>query len=103
MIILDILITICIAIPRIVRQPEHVFNANPGSTVSLSLVAINARVYQWQVNDTDLHESNKYKGTRTNALKIHTIEEHDEGFYSCIFSSEFLSERSNRAAVTVCK
>ena len=92
-----------IAIPRVINQPQHVFNADPGSTISLSLEALNARAYQWQVNDTDLRESNKYTGIRTSSLMIHNIEEDDEGFYSCIINNEFLSERSHRAAVTVCK
>lgn len=71
--------------------------------MSLSIVAVNVGVYQWQVNDTDTDESSKYKGTTTSTLTIHNIEENDEGFYSCIVGNEYLSVISTRAAVTVCK
>ena len=92
-----------IAIPNITDHPEHKFNTDPGSTVTLSVVAFNVRVYQWQVNDSDVGESSKYMGTRTSTLTIHHILEQDEGFYSCIVGNEFLTIVSNRAAVTVCK
>lgn len=66
-------------------------------------MAVNVRVYQWQVNDSDVGESSKYMGTRTSTLTIHHILEQDEGFYSCIVGNEFLTIVSNGAAVTVCK
>ena len=91
------------AIPRVTHQPRHIFNVDPGSTVSLSVAAINIGVYQWQVNNVSTNEGSKYKGTRTSTLMIHNIEENDEGFYSCIVGNEYLSVRSARAAVTVCK
>ena len=91
------------AIPRVTRQPQHIFNIDPGSTVSLFVVAVSVGVYQWQVNDTNIQDSSKYEGTRTSTLMIHNIEENDEGFYSCIVGNEYLSVRSDRAAVTVCK
>ena len=92
-----------IAIPSIVNHPQHIFNIDPGSTISLSIVAHNTRTYQWQVNDTDVNDSSKYQGTRTSTLVIHGIQEQDEGFFSCIVSNEFLSRISDAAAVTVCK
>ena len=91
------------AIPRFTRQPLHRFNIDPGSTISLSIVAVNGGIYQWQVNDTDADESSKYQGTTTSTLVIHNIEENDEGFYLCIVSNEYISVRSDRAAITVCK
>ena len=96
-------ILIHIAIPRITKHPLHIFNVDPGSTVSLPITAVNARVYQWQVNGTDIQENSKYKGTKSSTLVIQYIQEHEEGFYSCIIGNEFLTIVSDTAAVTVCK
>ena len=67
------------------------------------IVAVNVRIYQWQVNGTDMHESSKHTGARTSTLTIHNIQEQDEGVYSCIIGNEFLTNTSELAALTVCK
>lgn len=90
-------------IPSVVQNPEHSFNSDPGTTISLSIVATSTVFYLWQVNNTDIFNNDKYEGARTSTLVIHNIQENDEGFYSCIFGNQYLTIASGVAVVTVCK
>ena len=92
-----------LVVPSVIQQPEHALNSDPGTTVSLSIVTTNAVFHQWQVNDSDIHNNDKYEGTRTRTLVIRDIQESDEGLYTCIFGNQYLSKASELVIVTVCK
>lgn len=91
------------AIPSITMHPQHVFNSDPGSIISLTVEALYATVYQWQINGTDLRDNTKYRGARTSHIDIHDIQEYDEGFYACIVGNMYIMTISDIATVTVCK
>lgn len=77
-------------------------NLVPGSTVTFSVHAINARSYRWIHNGETIHGNDRYYGIQTNILRISRVQESDEGSYQCVVWNE-LSLQSDEAVLTVCK
>ena len=60
-------------------------------------------MYQWQRNLVDLNSTGRFIGVDTAVLTISSVQEEDEGNYSCIVSNIVSNETSRSAELTVRK
>ena len=57
---------------------------------------------KWRKGGKDLHESSKYRGTKTHTLYIKDVEKSDKGSYQCIVKND-VGELSEEASLAVSK
>jgi len=63
--------------------------ANPGDTVKLSVVAMNASSYQWKFDGSPIDDDGIYSGAKTSTLTIQNFQDSNVGSYGITVSNDF--------------
>ncbi len=89
-------------VPTISSHPASQ-TVNPGAQVNFSVEAngVGPLSYQWKKDGADLSNGGRISGADTATLTISSVQESDEGNYSCEVSNTYGSVESNAATLTV--
>ena len=76
----------------------------PGTEAKFSVKATgDGLIFQWMKDCEDLHNGNKYRGTKTHTLRIKDVEKSDKGSYQCLVKNDVGRELSEDAELIVSK
>jgi hypothetical protein len=87
-------------LPRFISQPAPVTTPQ-GSNVTFGVNAYGAMTYQWQLNGTNLIDSERITGSQSNLLAIAAARMGDAGSYQVIISNLYSTNVSSAAALVV--
>ena len=89
----------------ITTQPMNQLDVTPGDNVMFSVaVSSGTPAYTWRLNGIPVGDGAKYSGVNTDTLTVMSVEEGDEGDYSCfVFVDGMTPLFSDAAQLTVCK
>ena len=87
--------------PKISKHPESKSVATGASTnFTIEATGDDLR-FQWKKDCKDLHDSGKYRGTKTHTLRIKDVEKSDKGSYQCLVKNGVGEELSEEADLAV--
>ena len=86
--------------PKITQHPEKQSVAI-GVNIDFNIKATGGNLqFQWQKNDCDLSDGEKYHGVHTDTLHIVKVEEGDKGHYRCLVKNNAGKKFSDEALLT---
>ena len=89
-----------------ISGPQSQHNVPPGNDVIFSIVLtghIGVPSYFWQKNGAIINDGAKYTGTKTATLTVMTMNNDDNGVFSCTVIVDEGAFFSSAAALTICK
>ena len=91
--------------PKIVQHPSCQTVPTEAQTTFTIQATGDDLTFQWQKNDSDVHNDSNYSGTDTNTLTIRQMKKSHAGCYRCLVKNEVKKDGilSGDAELCVCK
>ena len=89
--------------PKIIQHPESKSVATGASTTLTVEASGDNLCFQWMKDGKDLHDSRKYRDTKTRTLRIKDVEKSGIGSYQCLVTNNVGEQLSEEADLSVSK